>query len=338
VLPPPLKIKPESLGAHLRERLLPVYLISGDDPLLTGEALDAVRRRARETGFSERDVHFMDRGGDWDAVQASVASMSLFAARRIVEVRLPTGRPGVTGAKVLKRVIEIAGTDTLLLILTGRLDREAAGSDWARAVEERGASLALWPIARAAFPEWLQARARQLNLQVAPDALALLAERTEGNLLAAAQELAKLALLAGDGQVDAAAVLASSTDSAHFDVAELDRALTQADGPRALRVLAGLRAEEVELPLVLWAAVKGLHAVLAAESGTAPPRGGYGFNSTPPRRRQLGAAPAALVARAARADAMAKGRMRGDAWDELALLAADLCGNRALTGVPRALG
>ena len=336
--PPPLKIKPESLAGQLRERLLPVYLISGDDPLLAGEAVDAVRRRARELGFTERDVHFMDRGGDWDAVLASVASLSLFAERRIVEVRLPTGKPGVTGAKVLKRVIESAGSDTLVLILTGRLDRDAANSEWARAVEEHGAAVALWPIARAAFPEWLQTRARLLNLQVAPDALALLALRTEGNLLAAAQELAKLALLAVDGRVDAAAVLASSTDSSHFDVAELDRALTQADGVRALRVLAGLRAEEVELPLVLWAALKALHAVLAAESGTASPRGGYGFNSAPPRRRRMGSPPAVLVARAARADAMAKGRLRGDAWDELALLAADLCGNRALAAAPRALG
>jgi len=315
-----------------------VYLISGDDPLLTGEAVDAVRLRARESGFTERDVHFMDRGGDWDAVLASVASMSLFAERRIVEVRLPTGRPGVTGNRVLKRVIESAGAETLLLILTGRLDREAAGSEWARAAEEQGASVAIWPMARAAFPGWLQSRARSLGLTVAPDALALLAERTEGNLLAASQELAKLALLAVDGRVDAAAVLASSTDSSHFDVGELDRALTQADGTRALRVLAGLRAEEVELPLVLWAAVKALHAVLAADAGTAPPRGGYGFNSAPPRQRRMGAAPAALVARAARADAMAKGRLRGDAWDELALLAADLCGNRALLAAPRALG
>jgi DNA polymerase III subunit delta len=333
-----LKVKTELLVAHLRERLLPVYLISGDDPLLTGEAVDAVRLRARENGFTERDVHFMERGGDWDAVLASVASMSLFAERRIIEVRLPTGRPGVTGNRVLKRAIESAGAETLLLILTGRLDREASGSEWVRAVEEHGASVAVWPIARAAFPEWLQARACGLNLSVAPDALALLMERTEGNLLAAAQELAKLSLLAVDGRVDAAAVLASSTDSSHFDVAELDRALTQADGTRALRVLAGLRAEEVELPLVLWAAVKALHAVLAAEAGTAPPRGGYGFNSAPPRRRRMGAAPAALVARAARADAMAKGRMRGDAWDELALLAADLCGHRALVAAPYAMG
>jgi len=333
-----LKVKTELLVAHLRERLLPVYLISGDDPLLTGEAVDAVRLRARESGFTERDVHFMDRGGDWDAVLASVASMSLFAERRIVEVRLPTGRPGVTGNRVLKRVIESAGAETLLLILTGRLDREAAGSEWARAAEEQGASVAIWPMARAAFPGWLQSRARSLGLTVAPDALALLAERTEGNLLAASQELAKLALLAVDGRVDAAAVLASSTDSSHFDVGELDRALTQADGTRALRVLAGLRAEEVELPLVLWAAVKALHAVLAADAGTAPPRGGYGFNSAPPRQRRMGAAPAALVARAARADAQAKGRLRGDAWDELALLAADLCGNRALLAAPRALG
>lgn len=332
-----MKIKPESLAAHLREQLLPVYLVSGDDPLLTAEAVDAVRRRARELGFTERDVHFMDRGGDWDAVQASVASLSLFAERRIVEVRLPTGRPGVTGGRVLKRVIESAAADSLVLILTGRLDREAGSSEWVRAVEQHGASLAVWPIARAAFPQWLQARARSLGLNVAPDALALLAERTEGNLLAADQELRKLALLAVDGRVAAADVLASSTDSSHFDVAELDRALTQADISRALRVLAGLRAEEVELPLVLWAAVKALHAVLAAETGTAPPRGGYGFNGAPPRRRRMGAAPAALVARAARADAMAKGRMGGDAWDELALLAADLCGSRALATAPRGL-
>ncbi len=320
---PPLKLKPESLPTHLRERLLPVYLICGDDPLLTSEAVDAVRRRAREAGFTERDVHFMDKGADWDAVLTGAVSLSLFAERRIVEVRLPTGKPGVTGGRVLKRVIESANADTLVLILTGRLDREAGSSDWVRAVEERGASVAVWPIGRAAFPEWLQARARKLGLTVAPEALALLAERTEGNLLAAAQELTKLSLLAVDGRVDAATVLTSSTDSAHFDVAELDRALTQADGLRALRVLAGLRAEEVELPLVLWAAVKALHAVLAADG---------------PRRRRMGAAPAALVARAARADAMAKGRMRGDAWDELALLAADLCGNRALATAPRTLG
>ncbi len=338
MLPPPLKIKPESLHAHLRERLLPVYLISGEDPLLTGEAVDAVRRRARETGFTERDVHFMDRGGDWDAVQASVASLSLFAEKRIVEVRLPTGKPGVSGAKVLKRVIEGAGAETLLLILTGRLDRDAANSEWARAVEERGAAVAIWPMARAAFPDWLQERARRLNLQLAPEALALLVERTEGNLLAADQELTKLSLLAVEGRVDVAAVLASSTDSSHFDVAELDRALTQADVARALRVLAGLRAEEVELPLVLWAAIKALHAVLAAETGAPAPRGGYGYNSAPPRRRRMGAAPAALVARAARADAMAKGRLGGDAWDELALLAAELCGNPAFAAAPRVAG
>jgi DNA polymerase III subunit delta len=269
-----LKVKTELLVAHLRERLLPVYLISGDEPLLTSEAVDAVRARAREVGYTERDVHFMDKGADWDAVLSSVASLSLFAERRIVEVRLPTGRPGVTGGRVLKRVIESAGADTLVLILTGRLDREAGSSEWVRAAEEHGASVAIWPIVRAAFPEWLQARARKLGLTVLPEALALLAERTEGNLLAGAQELTKLALLAVDGKVDAAAVLLSSTDSSHFDVAELDRALTQADGPRALRVLAGLRAEEVELPLVLWAAVKALHAVLAAQAGTASAGGG----------------------------------------------------------------
>ncbi len=328
-----MKIKPESLEAQLRERLLPAYLISGDEPLLAGEAADAVRRAARAQGFTEREVHFMDRGGDWDAVRESVASMSLFAERKIVEVRMPTGRPGVTGAKALKAVVEAGGADNLIMILTGRLEREVANSDWVRAVEVQGGVVTVWPLPPPQLIPWLEQRCRKLKLQPTREALELLAERTEGNLLAAQQELEKLNLLAPDGRIDAQAVLASSSDSARFDVGELDRALSQGDCPRALRVLAGLRAEGVELPLVLWAVNKALHAVASANSGGGASRGGYGGYGPSARPRRLRVSLAAVVARAARADGMAKGRLRGDAWDELALLAADLCG---LPGLPLA--
>ena len=329
-----LKLTPDSLARHLEQQLLPVYLVSGDEPLLAGEAADALRVRARERGFTEREVLFLDRSGDWDAVRAAASTLSLFATRRIVEVRLPSGKPGVTGARTLASVIESLHEDTLLLILTGRLDRDAQGSDWVRAAEARGAWIPVWPLAADRMAGWLQSRSRRLGLSVDAQALELLAERTEGNLLAARQELEKLQLLGHTGVVGAAQVLASTADSARFDVAELTEALVEGDGARGLRVLAGLRSEGVELPLVLWAVVRALHGLWAACTGTEESGArGYPRSGAPgaaARRRAARLPFARLTARAVRADAMAKGRAPGSAWDELALLAADLCGRPAL--------
>jgi DNA polymerase-3 subunit delta len=296
-----LKLNSDSLQRHLEQHLLPAYLICGDEPLLAGEAADAVRARARAAGFTEREVHFMDRGADWQAVRASAGSLSLFAARRLLEVRLPSGKPGVVGARILSGIVEALDADTLLLVLTGRLDREAQAAEWVRAIDAHGAWVPVWPIPSDKLIHWLGARARRLGLSVDADALAALAERTQGNLLAAKQELEKLQLLAADRHVTLEAVLASSADSARFDVLEFGDALRTADAPRALRVLGGLRAEAVELPLVLWATVRALHELTGPRLGR-------------------------LIARAARADAIVKGRITGNAWDELALLAADACG------------
>jgi len=305
-----LKLNPDSLARQLAERLLPVYLVSGDEPLLAGEAADAVRERARAAGFTEREVHFMDRGGDWDAVRSSLATLSLFAARRSIEVRLPSGKPGVTGARALVGIIESLSEDTLLLILTGRLDRDAQASEWVRAVESRGAWVSVWPIPGERLVPWLEARCRRLGLTADAEALALLAERTQGNLLAARQELEKLRLLLPERHISAQAVLASAADSARFDVNELGAALASADAPRAVRVLGGLRAEGVELPLVLWAVVRALREGASGRARAVPA--------------------ARLTERALRADAMAKGRIAGDAWDELALLSLEACGRPAL--------
>ena len=266
-----MKLTPDSLGAHLEQQLLRAYLISGDEALLTGEAADAVRSRARAEGFSEREVHFLDRGSDWDDVRASASNLSLFGSRRLIEIRLPTGKPGAAG---------------------------------------------------------------RLRLEATDEALELLAERTEGNLLAAHQELEKLALLAGGARINADTVLASVADSARFDVFQLGEAVLGGETERALRVLAGLRAEGTEPTLVLWALTKALRDLWNAITG--PPGG-------KPRAWQRQAvalekgvrrAPrlcfAALSVRAGRADRMVKGRLLGDAWDEMALLAADICGRSAL--------
>jgi len=315
-----LKLSPDSLPRHLERQLLPVYLISGDEPLLATEALDAIRERARALGFSEREVHTLDRGTDWDAVRAAAGTLSLFATRRVIELRLPTGKPGVTGGRVLVELAASAGPDTLLLISTGRLDRESQSAEWVRAAESRGAWIQVWPIPIERMVPWLEARCRALGLALDTGALELLAARTEGNLLAARQELEKLKLLAFD-RVTAERVLGGASDSARFSVGELSAALTAGELGRALRVLDGLRAEDAELPLVLWAVGRALRTRWSSEAQSGLP---------PARARGVRARYRGLIARAVRADAMAKGRRSGDAWDEIALIACDLAGREVL--------
>jgi DNA polymerase III subunit delta len=337
-----LKLTPDSLPAHLRERLLPAYLISGDEPLLAGEAADALRARARAVGFSEREVYFPERAADWDQVRGAARSLSLFAACRLIEIRLATARPGTAGNAALIELLAARDPDTLYLILTPRLDREAQSAEWVRAVEAHGAWVQVWPVDAARLPAWLRVRARQLGLEASDAAFELLAARTEGNLLAAHQELMRLALLgaAEDGpgsgaqsaaagtQVSAATVRSSVADSARFDVFQLGEAVLDGSAARALRVLAGLRAEGTEPTLALWALTRALHDVWSAWSGAPGPSRGWQRQSAALERavRRAPRLPfAQLTARAAAADRMIKGRLAGDAWDELLLLAAELC-------------
>jgi len=329
-----LKLTPDALATHLEQQLLRAYLISGDEPLLTGEAADAIRARARARGFTERDVHFLERGSDWDDVRAAAANMSLFGARRLVEIRMPSGKPGVTGAAALVALLEGEDPDTIFLILTPRLDRDAHSSSWVKAVDSHGAWVQVWPIDADRLVAWLRTRARRLGLDVESEGLGLLAERTEGNLLAAHQELEKLRLISPAGRITADSILASVADSARFDVFQLGEAVLAGESERALRMLAGLRAEGVEATLVLWALVKTLRDLWGAV--TAPPGsrpnawGRQAAALEKGTRRATGLPFAALAIRAGRADRMIKGRLSGDAWDEMALLAADICATPAL--------
>ncbi|HEY2201997.1 MAG TPA: DNA polymerase III subunit delta, partial [Solirubrobacteraceae bacterium] len=241
-----LKLTADSLAGQLAHTLLPAYLVSGDEPLQAAEAADAIRARAREAGFSEREVHFIERAGDWDDVRGSAANLSLFGARRLVEIRLASGKAGVAGNAALLALLKIRDPDTLFLVLTPRLDRDAQSTEWVRTLEAHGAWVQVWPVDAQRFSGWLKGRARKLGLELDAQALELLAARTEGNLLAAHQELSKLALLGARGAVTADAVLAGVGDSARFDVFQLGEAVLGGQTPRALRMLAGLRAEGTE--------------------------------------------------------------------------------------------
>jgi DNA polymerase-3 subunit delta len=309
----PMKLTLDSLPAQLSQRLLPTYLVSGDDPLRTGEACDLIRARARAAGFEERQVFFIERAASiWAEAEQSAQSLSLFSARRIVEIRLPTGKAGVSGGAALQRLVAASGDDLLLLVITGQLERDTQSADWVRAVESRGGWLNVQPLSRAQLPAWLRQRSRAAGLDLAEDAAMLLADRCEGNLLAARQEIDKLALLLPPGaRADAADVAASSTESARYDVGQLGDAIRRSDPARALRILGGLAAEGAEPPLVLWILLRELRSQAGAR-GRAPVT--------------------RLVARAVRADRLAKhvAGATGDAWDELMLLAVELCGVRTL--------
>jgi len=328
-----LKLTADTLTTHLAERLLPAYLVSGDEPLLAGEAADALRARARATGFSEREVHFIERVGDWDALRAAAASRSLFGARRVLEIRLASGRPGATGNATLAALLAMRDPDTLLLILAPRLERDAQGAEWVRAVEAHGAWVQLWPVAPERLVAWLRSRCRRLGLELSDQALELLAARTEGNLLAAHQELAGLALLARADGVTTDTVRASVADSARFDVFQLGEAVLAGEAARALRVLARLRAEGTEATLVLWALTRALRdawSVRAGGGGGVPAWSRHGAALAQAAQRASRLSFTALVQCAGRADRMIKGRSSGDPWDELALLAAELAGVQPL--------
>ena len=334
-----MKLTADSLAAHLAQELLPAYLVSGDEPLLVAEAADAVRARARALGCSERETHFIERAADWAAVSAAAGNLSLFAARRIIEIRLASGKLGVAGGAALTKLAQIKDQDLLLLVIAPRLDRDAQAASWVKALESVGAWVQVWPVDAQHLVAWLQARVRRLRLTADAAALELLAERTEGNLLAAHQELEKLRLLYPETPITAADVLASVADSARYDVAQLGEAALAGEAARALHVLAGLRAEGVEPTLVLWAVNKAVHELWhaqAAAAGGTPVRTWQRHSAALAQGlRRARTVPFGRVAlRAERADRMIKGRLAGDAWDELALLTAEFC-SRPLLALTR---
>ena len=334
-IPPPLKLSLETLGAHLAGEPARAYLVSGEEALLVGEAADAIRARVKRAGFDEREVHFIERVADWDAVRASSNNMSLFGSRKLIEIRLPSGKPGTGGANAIVELLANASPDNVYLMLTGKLEREQNNSAWVKAFESTGAWLAAWPVEHSRLPQWLRARAAQLELELEDDAVRFIVERTEGNLLAAQQELEKLRLLAPDKgrgrSVDLATVQASIGDSARYDVFQLGEAALGADVPRALRILAGLRSEGVEATLALWSIAREIKNVWGTLQ-QGPARGWQKPSAAleNAKRRAAKLPYARLAARISRADRMIKGQHRGDAWDEMALMIVEFAGRRSL--------
>jgi DNA polymerase-3 subunit delta len=326
-----MRIRLEQLPGKLGSPLPVLWLVSGDEPLLVGEAADAIRARAREEGYTDRETFFVEGKFDWGSVLGSSQSLSLFASRRILEIRLPSSRPGIEGSKVLAGLAANPPPDTLVLVITGRLDRDGLSSAWGKALDQHGILLQVWPVEVVALPSWLRERARRRGLDMTEAAARLLALRVEGNLLAAHQEIEKLALTRGTGTVDEDDVTTAVANSARYDVFQLGEAALAGDAARALRILEGLRGEGMEAPVVLWLLAREIRALAAARSGGTA----RAFGPQAQRRaraleaavrRMTGQRLGPLVTQAAYVDRCIKGRGRGDPWDELTSLVARLAG------------
>lgn len=330
-----MALKPTQLAAVLNGPLKPAYLISGDEPLQSMEAADRIRSTAREQGYAERVVITVETGFDWSDLAAEAAATSLFAERRLLDLRLGTAKPGKAGGAVLTAYLERPPPDTILLIQSARLDKGAASAAWVRAIERVGCWVAVWPLAAAETRSWLLQRLKARGLLADEAVVTLLLERVEGNLLAADQEITKLALLHPAGTLTASDVLAAVAESARYDVNDLTDAIRGGDAARVTLIVDGLRGEGVEPTLIAWALVREARLLARLASGG---KADALWRGIPPQRRRpveqaarrwQGPRAQLLILLAARADRVVKGQAAGDPWDELLQLALVL-GGRAL--------
>lgn len=335
-----MRVYADRLAGQLAKGLAPVYLIHGDEPLLAEEACQAVRQRALDEGFSERQVMTVEAGFDWNTLSGYSQSMSLFAERRVLELRLPKGKPGEAGSRALVEWCERTPEDTVLLVWSSRLDKQSQNAKWVKALDSAGVVVSIYPPEPRELPAWAAARMQARGLGANPDIAALLAYRYEGNLLALSQEIEKLALLYPDGNIRADDIQDELGENARFDVFRLVDACLQGDGALAVRVLTGLREEGIAAVLVLWALARELRTLARVASALARGEsedGVFRANGVWPRRqplvrRALKRFPAGrwlgLLQGASRADRIIKGREPGDAWQALQALGLGICGVR----------
>ena len=330
-----MRIYSDQLPRTLEKGLARAWLIAGDEILLTGEAADAVRACARREGYTGRDLFVTERSFDWSEVRNASRTLSLFAERRIVEVRMPTPRPGKEGAAALAELAADPGADNLLLVVTTRPEKEVWSSAWLKAFEKHGVFVQTAPVDIRRLPKWIGERAGRLGLTLEHGAAELLAERVEGNLLAAQQEIEKLALLHPGARLGIEQIESAVANSARYDVFQLGEAALAGDAARSLRILEGLRAEGAEPPLVLWALCRELRAIADARNGV--PAKAWG--AAQERRQELVGRAARRTAgqplgrwfeAAAHIDRQVKGQAKGgsDPWTALAGLVATMSGAR----------
>ncbi len=274
-----MQVRADQLASHLLKGVRPLYTVWGDEPLLAQEAGDTIRAAARAAGCGERDVHtVIGQHFDWSGLLGALTSMSLFSARQLIELRIPSGKPGKEGSAALQRYCELLNDDVVTIVQLPRLDRTQQTSAWFMALDRAGFTVRVDPVDRKALPQWIAQRlaAQQQRVQggeAGQRALAFFADRIEGNLLAAHQEIQKLGLLYPAGELGFEQIEAAVLNVARYDVFKLGEAVLAGQVARALRMLDGLRAEGEAAVLVHWTLaedIRGLKRVKDAVAADKP--------------------------------------------------------------------
>ncbi len=261
-----MRVYPEKLAQQLATSPAPLYWVAGDEPLLVQEACDTVRAAALQYGFAERKVFHAEKKEHWHEAFAEANALSLFADRSFIDIRTTIGK--LDHAAILD-YLERPSSDSLVLVCTGKVESASLKTQWFKAMEQACAYVPVMPLDSTRFPQWLAERARRKQVNLAPDALAMLAEHTEGNLLAAVQELDKLALQFGNAPVAAGHVAASVGDSAHYDVFALNDALLAGNAAQALKILHVLQQEGDNALAILGALGRELRQLATAAEDVA---------------------------------------------------------------------
>ncbi len=333
-----MNLRPEQLASHLTAPLRGLYVLHGDEPLLVLEVADAIRAAARSQGFDERDVLVTGQGFRWDALTHAAGNLSLFGGRKLIDLRIPSGKPGRDGADALQRYAKALGEGTVTLITLPELDWQARKAAWFRALTDAGVTVECNAPERARLPAWLASRLAAQKQTAPAEALEFIADHVEGNLLAAHQELLKLGLLHPEGALSLEAVQDAVLHVARYDIDMLRQALIEGDAGRCARLLDGLRGEGIAPPLVLWALATEIRTLASLRAGVDAGQPLAALFKTErvfeDRRRQsiqrilprlsTPALRAALL-HAARIDRIAKGIADGDLWDEFQGLALRIC-------------
>lgn len=329
-------LKGEQLPAHLERELKPLYVLYGDEPLLVLEAADAIRAKARQQGYSEREVLTALPGFDWSQLAAAGGNLSLFGDRKLVDLRIPSGKPGRDGGAALQAWCGHLSPDALLLVTLPELDWKEEKAAWFTALAQAGVAVKSMAPPLAELPAWIAGRLRRQQQSADAEGLRFIAERVEGNLLAAHQEIQKLGLLHPAGQLSLEQIREAVLNVARYDIDSLRDALLAGDTPRLARTLDGLRQEGEAPPLVLWAMSEEIRALNAIKSGLE--RGQpvdallreakvWGARQGPVKRAlQRLSLPAleAALRHAGRIDRLVKGIGRGDVWEEFLRLGLSL--------------
>jgi DNA polymerase III subunit delta len=334
-----VKVYPDKLQAHLKNSVSPIYIVSGDEPLLIQETCDLLRTHLKSAGFTERELFHAEAGFDWQQVLFSANSMSLFAEQKLIEIRMSSASPGEDGKKALLSYVKNVSEGTVLLLVMPRLDQNVQRAKWFKTIDASAVFVQIWPIEIKNLPRWIGDRFRKAGLTASKEAVGVMADRIEGNLLAAVQEIERLSLVSKDGKIDTKDILQGVADSSRYDVFGLIDASVGGDAARTIKIIQGLQLEgEAILYIVAMLAreLRGL-SLMANEMSSGSLDGALKKGRVWQNRKSIVSSCLrnhslpqfqVMLSRVSDIDSMVKGIKLGNPWEELTSVMLELAGVR----------